>query len=255
MVSSAQLSEPPSPRSKPVSLKTISSDTSSDESSSDSESTGGPDGVALLSDGSAIMLVDDHESLPALKLERSPALNLQKRRLQPSSYPVITDFFVRGYHEKKKRPQKHGIVPPEKLRRPKRALKVVGASGNIHCHCTLLSFLKCHPNFDSARSTVRGPTKLQGSFQSATRAPAATCRSFCVYGCRRAGPIWMAEKKRGHHRHRGYFLPQGARTFGAPRTSTSNPTPYRASSFHTKATESIARAHRPNRVFFKVEDG
>ena len=254
-MSPAQLSEPPSPRSKPVSLRTISSDTSSDESSSDSESTGGSDDVALLSDGSAIMLVDDHESLPALKLECSPAPNPQKRRLQPSNYPVITDFFVREFHEKKKRPRKHRIVPPEKLRRPKRAFEVVGASGKIHYHCTLLSFLKCHPNFDSARSTVHGPTKLQGSFQSATRAPATTRRSFCVYGCRRAGPVWMAEKKRGHYRHRGHFLPQGARTFGAPRTSTSNSTPNKASSFHTKATEIIARAHRSNRVFFKNEDG
>ena len=211
--------------------------------------------MALLSDGSAIMLVDDHESLSALKLERSPAPNLQKRRLQPSSHPVITDFFVRGHHEKKKRPRKHGIVPPEKLRRPKpkRAFEVVGASGNIHYHCTLLSFLKCHLNFDSTRSTVRGPTKLQSSFQSATRAPSKARRSFCVYGRRRAGPVWMAEKKCCHHRHRGYFLPQGARTFGASRTSTSDSAPNRASSFHTKATESIARAHRSNRVF-KVED-
>ena len=142
MVSSAQLSEPCSPRSKPASLRTISSDTSSDKSSSESESTRGSDDVALLSDGSAIMPVDDHESLPSLKLERSPAPNLQKRRLQPSSYPVITDFFVRGHHEKKKRPRKHGIVSPERSRRPKRASGVVGASGNTHYHCALFSFLK-----------------------------------------------------------------------------------------------------------------
>jgi len=141
MVSSAQSSEPSSPRSKPASLRTISSDTSSDKSSAESESTRGSDDVALLSDGSAIMLVDDHESLSPLKLERPPAPNLQKRRLQPSSYPVITDFFVRGLREKKKRPRKHGIVPLEKLRRPKRA-SGVGASGNTHYHCTLFSFLK-----------------------------------------------------------------------------------------------------------------
>jgi len=81
-------------------------------------------------------------TLPPLKPERSPALNLQKRRFQPSSYPVITDFFVRGHHEKKKRPRKHGIVPPEKLRRLKHASGMVGASGNTHYHCTLVSFLK-----------------------------------------------------------------------------------------------------------------
>jgi hypothetical protein len=88
------------------------------------------------------MLVDDHESLPPLKSERSPAPNLQQRRFRPSRYPVITDFFGRGHHEKKKKPRKHGIAHPEKLRQLKRASGVVGASGNTHYHCTLFFFLK-----------------------------------------------------------------------------------------------------------------
>ncbi len=85
------------------------------------------------------MLIDDDESLPSLKSERSLPRNLQKRRLQPSRYPVITDFFVREPHKKKKRPRRQGIVPPEKSSRLKRTSGRVGASGNALYYHTFFS--------------------------------------------------------------------------------------------------------------------
>jgi hypothetical protein len=139
LASSPHSSGPSSPLSQQPSVRTISSDLSSDESSSRLESTRSSDDVVLLSDGSAIMLVDDHESLPPLKLERPPPPNTQKRHLQPSLYPVITDFFTRGPH-KKKSVRKQRIVPPEKSSRLKHAPGKVGASGNAPYHLTLYSF-------------------------------------------------------------------------------------------------------------------
>jgi len=111
---------------------------SSDKSSSESESTGGSDDVTLLSDESAIMLVDGHPRFLPREQERSPPQTFQKRGFRPSKRPVITDFFVRGPREKKKRPRKRDIVPPEKASRPKRTSPEVGANGNVPL---VLSFL------------------------------------------------------------------------------------------------------------------
>ena len=86
------------------------------------------------------MLVDDHESVPLLELDRSSHPDTQKRRLQPSLFPVITDFFVRAPHEKKKKPRKQRIVPPEKLNRLKRALGKLGATGTVLCRRALFVF-------------------------------------------------------------------------------------------------------------------
>lgn len=82
-----------------------------------------------MSEESFVML-DDYTPLPSPEPERSPSQAFQKRHLQPSRYPVITDFFVRGPREKKKRPRKRGIVPPEAASRPKRAIGRVGTGGN-----------------------------------------------------------------------------------------------------------------------------
>lgn len=116
-------------------------DASSDSSSSGSESMqGSDDDVVLLSEASAIMLIDDHPpSLPP-KLERSPPRSHQKRRLQPSKYPVITDFFARGPSEKKKRPRNRGIVANEKTGRSKHALGRVRVTGNALCYRALFFF-------------------------------------------------------------------------------------------------------------------
>ncbi|KAI0000834.1 Mus7/MMS22 family-domain-containing protein [Russula compacta] len=119
-----QLSDPSSPRSKPASLGVISLDTSSNTSSSRSELTRGSDNM---SEESLVML-DDYAPLPSPEPECSPPQAFQKRRLQPSRYPVITDFFVRGPREKKKKPRKRGIVPLETASRSKRALGRVGTS-------------------------------------------------------------------------------------------------------------------------------
>jgi hypothetical protein len=111
-----------------------------DESSDSSSSSGSDsrqrsdDDVALLSEGSSVMLIDDHSPSLSPKLERSPPRSLQKRRLQPSKYPVITDFFARGPSEKKKRPRKRGIVPIEKTNKSKHASRRVRASGNALCY-------------------------------------------------------------------------------------------------------------------------
>ncbi|KAF8492966.1 Mus7/MMS22 family-domain-containing protein [Russula emetica] len=114
-------SGPSSLLSRPALLGAISVNSSSDTSSSESESTqGSDDDVALLFESSAIMVVDDHSPSLSPKLERSPPRTLQKRRLKPSRYPVITSYFAREPSEKKKRPRKRGIVPSEKASRPKR---------------------------------------------------------------------------------------------------------------------------------------
>ncbi|KAH9057428.1 Mus7/MMS22 family-domain-containing protein [Lactarius vividus] len=108
-------SRSPSPRAKPPSELTISSDTSTEESSSGSESGD----VALLSERSFVMLVDTHTLSPSPEPERSPPKASQKRRLQPSKYPVITDFFGRQSRESEKTSRKRSTtrgekgVPPE----------------------------------------------------------------------------------------------------------------------------------------------
>ncbi|KAI9509129.1 Mus7/MMS22 family-domain-containing protein [Russula earlei] len=113
------------PLSKPALLGAISLDTSSDTSSSASESTRSSDDVTLLSEESALVLVDDHAAFLAPKQECSLSQTFPKRRLRPSAYPVITDFFVRGDRGNQKRRRKHGIAPPEKHGRSKHA------SGNV----------------------------------------------------------------------------------------------------------------------------
>jgi hypothetical protein len=93
--------------------------------------------VALLSDGSAVMLVDDHSPLSSKELEQPSPQTFRKRRLQPSRYPVITDFFDRGPRDKKKKPRKRGIVPPDKDKasRPKRtAGRVKGRGNTLSCY-------------------------------------------------------------------------------------------------------------------------
>ena len=102
---------------------------------------GSEDDVVLLSESSEIMLVDHSPSLSP-KLERSPPRSFQKRRLQPSKHPVITDFFTSGPSEEKKRPRKRGIVPTEKTSRPKQTPGRVRARGNALCYHVLFSFEK-----------------------------------------------------------------------------------------------------------------
>ena len=124
---------PSSPHSRPTSLRAISVNSSPDTSSSESESTqgsGDDDDVALLSESSAIMVVDDHSPSLSQKLERSPHRTHQKRRLKPSRYPVITSYFAREPSEKKRRSRNRGTVPSTKASRPKPTSGKVRTSGN-----------------------------------------------------------------------------------------------------------------------------
>jgi hypothetical protein len=119
-------------------------------------------------------------------------------------------------------------------------------------HCILS---KSHLRFNSPRSTIRGPTKLKGSYQTATRATTPTCGPFRVYSGGRPGSVWMAEEKCGHHRYRGYFLSQGPRTIGAWRTSTSSNSPFIwTAESQAKAATSIAGTYRSHRIFVNVEN-
>jgi hypothetical protein len=179
---------------------------SSDTSSSGSESTqGSDDDVALLFESSDIMVVDDHSPSISPKLERSPPRTLQKRRLKPSRYPVITNYFAREPSEKKKKPRKRGIVPTEKERRPKRTSGKVRTRGNdLFFRAIFLLFLKTRLFI---RSAVCGPARFQNPSQAATRALSSTCGPFRIYGCGRADRVWVAEKKCGHHRYGGYCVP------------------------------------------------
>ncbi|KAH9956970.1 Mus7/MMS22 family-domain-containing protein [Russula dissimulans] len=124
---SSHSSDRSSPYPKPASLGAISLNSSSDEGSPRSESTGGSEDVTVLSDESAMILVDGHSPVLPPKQERSPPQTFQKRGFRPSKHPVITDFFVRGPREKKKRPRKRRIVSSEKASRSKRAFAEVGA--------------------------------------------------------------------------------------------------------------------------------
>ena len=76
------------------------------------------------------MVVDDPSPSMTSKLEPSPLRTLQKRRLKPSRYPVITNYFAREPIDKKRKPPKHGIVSSEKVGRPKRISGKVRARGN-----------------------------------------------------------------------------------------------------------------------------
>ncbi|KAF8270661.1 Mus7/MMS22 family-domain-containing protein [Lactarius quietus] len=113
------LSHPPSPHASRASEETVSSDTSTEESSSISESTGSSGEVVLLSERSFVMVVDNHSLSPSPKLERSPQKASQKRRLQPSKYPVITDFFDRQSRKSKRTQRKRRTTGGEKGKRPK----------------------------------------------------------------------------------------------------------------------------------------
>lgn len=135
---------PSSPHSRPTSLRAISVNSSSDTSSSESESTQGSDGdddMALLSESSAIMVVDNHSPSLSPKLERSPHRTHQKRRLKPSKYPVITNYFAREPSEKKRRPRNRGAFPSKKASRPKRTSGKVRTGGNCLIY-RALSFSK-----------------------------------------------------------------------------------------------------------------
>ncbi|KAI9440846.1 Mus7/MMS22 family-domain-containing protein [Lactarius indigo] len=120
-------SRSPSPRAKPPSERTISSDTSTEESSSGSESVD----VALLSERSFVMLVDSHTLPPSPEPERSPQKATQKRRLQPSKYPVITDFFGRQPREAKKSSRKRSATRGEKRGQPKPTPRRTGATNSV----------------------------------------------------------------------------------------------------------------------------
>lgn len=131
LASPSPSSGPSSLRSRPASLGAISVNSSSDTSSSGSESTqGSDDDVAFLFESSAIMVVDARSPSISSNLERSPPRTLQKRRLKPSTYPVITNYFARDPNEKKKKPRKRRVVPSEKTGRPKRTSGKVRTSGN-----------------------------------------------------------------------------------------------------------------------------
>lgn len=193
-------SGPSSLLSRPASLEAISVNSSSDTSTSGSESTqGSDDDVALLPEPSAIMVVDDHSSSLSSKLGHSPP---QKRRLKPSRYPVVTDYFTRRPSEKKKRSRKRGIVPSETASRSKRSSGKVRTSGNDILLRTVLSYFLniCL----LVRYTACGPARFQNPPQAATRTHSSTSGPFRIYGCGRADHVWVAEKKCGHHRHGGY---------------------------------------------------
>jgi hypothetical protein len=123
-------------------------DSSSGSSSLGTESMQDSDDVSFLSEVAEIMIVDDHSPSPSLspKLERSPPRTVQRRRLKPSRYPVITDFFSRGPSEKKKRSRKRGIVPSDKAGRPKRTSERARASGNAFS--SHLSVFRCSSDCD-----------------------------------------------------------------------------------------------------------
>ncbi|KAI9458396.1 hypothetical protein BJY52DRAFT_1269527 [Lactarius psammicola] len=104
------LASPHHPLSRSPSPQTISSDTSTGESSPGSISAGSSGNVALLSERSFVML---------------------KRRLQPSKYPVITDFFGRQPHESKKTSRKRRTTGGEKGSHPKRTPRRIGASDSV----------------------------------------------------------------------------------------------------------------------------
>jgi hypothetical protein len=130
------------------------------------------------------MAVDDHSPSLSPKLERSPPRTLQKQRLEPSRYPVIQGYFVRGPSEKKKRPRKRGIVPFERARRPKRTSGKVRTSGNNIFYRAF--FLKTRLLF---RFAVCGPARFQNLSEAATRTLSSTCGPFHIYGCGRAPAI------------------------------------------------------------------
>ncbi|KAH9074937.1 Mus7/MMS22 family-domain-containing protein [Lactarius deliciosus] len=74
------------------------------------------------------MLVDTHTLSPSPDPERSPPKASQKRRLQPSKYPVITDFFGRQPRESEKTSRKRSTTRGEKRGQPKRTPRRTGAT-------------------------------------------------------------------------------------------------------------------------------
>jgi hypothetical protein len=98
--------------------------------------------VVLLSERSFFMVVDNHTLSPSPKLERSPQKASQKRRLKPSRYPVITDFFDRQSRVSKKTSRKRRTTTGgEKGKRPKRTERRIVAGGNVYHCCALCPFL------------------------------------------------------------------------------------------------------------------
>ena len=95
--------------------------------------------MVLLSERSFVMVVDSHTLSPSPKRERSPQKASQKRRLQPSKYPVITDFFDRQSRVSKKTPRRRRTTGGgEKGKRTKRTPRTIVAGGNAH-RCFVLS--------------------------------------------------------------------------------------------------------------------
>jgi hypothetical protein len=76
------------------------------------------------------MLVDSHTLSPSPEPERPPQKASQKRRLQPSKYPVITDFFNRQSRESKKTSRKRRTTGGGKGNHPKRTPRKTVVSGN-----------------------------------------------------------------------------------------------------------------------------
>jgi hypothetical protein len=86
-------------------------------------------------------MVVDHRTLsPSPKMERSPQKASQKRRLKPSRYPVITDFFDRQSRVSKKTPRKRRTMGGEKGKRSERTERRIVAGGNSRCCRALRSF-------------------------------------------------------------------------------------------------------------------
>jgi hypothetical protein len=103
---------------------------------------GSSSGVVLLSERSFVMVVDNHTLSPSPKLEHSPQKASQKRRLKPSRYPVITDFFDRQSRVSKKTSRKRRTTTGgEKGKRPKRTERRIVAGGNVYHCCALCPFL------------------------------------------------------------------------------------------------------------------
>ena len=133
--------------------------------------------MVLLSERSVLMVVDSHTLSPSPKRERSPQKASQKRRLQPSKYPVITDFFDRQSRVSKKTSRRRRTTGGgEKGKRPKRTPRRIVAGGNAH-RCFALHFflifiphqIRCLRNGKNPR-VIDGVTGLWTSLYSQPQA-------------------------------------------------------------------------------------
>ena len=124
--------------------------------------------MVLLSERSFVMLADTRTLSPSPELERSPQKASQKRRLQPSRFPVITDFFDRQSRENKKTPRKRRTTRGEKGNHPKRTLRRIVASGNaiavVLCpsdHCASLDSVPEERQKSKGRTSRRRERQLR----------------------------------------------------------------------------------------------